>query len=988
MGYISNLLGTVSAKFGIGKSATQVVLSNSSGELDIQNAAGSPADLTSKSIGLINSHKAKLQAPTLSVDYALTLPSALPTSTMALLVDTSGNMSYGSSGGGGGGSIEVKSTSGTPDVNPATLLQFGPSFSVTNPTTGVAQVDAVAGSVGVTRTTKTLISRVALSSNTAGPITFASSPGTYSRLEIRMRVAIPDSVWSGDVFIAFNSDTNVSNYVTYAEEQNGGSIGGYAVNARNVGWSSGASAGRPIMSDTLVYINHYADSFYKTATYVSNIPRFDSWFTMNGAVTWVSTTAINHIDITSSGSSGEFLAGSIFELYGELEEVIGNGSGTGTVTSVGLTTPTDFAVSGSPVTSSGTLALSYTSQSANLVFASPNGSSGTPSFRNLVAADLPTVSLSSGVTGTLPLSFGGTNANLSSSGPGFLRQNLAGASVTVSLLADSDIPTTLNSHVLLGGSIDGTPIGATTPSSGVFSSLAVNIGGFAGSLSHSNTANRTYSYPDTSGTVALIGATQTLTNKTLTTPTIGDFTNANHTHTNSANGGLLDGSAIGTGYISAGRLPAFSGDVSTSAGSAVTALANVGASGTYTKVTTDAKGRVTSGAALSTTDLPTVDLSGSMVSGTLAAARMPALTGDVTTSAGAVATTLAAVGTAGTYTKVTTDSKGRVTSGTTLSSTDIPSLSYISSTATQSPNKVLAGPSSGSTAAAPTFRSLVAADIPSLAYVTSVGISLPTIFSITGSPVTSSGTLTATLANQSANTFLAAPNGSSGTPTFRALVSADISSILAAPPAIGGTTPASGSFTTLTSTALSSNPSANVAGLTIGAQTSSYNASGGVYPGLNLVRAVTLSGASTTAIDTAIAPILSSSSANITGYFTPLGILSYTAASYTGTIASMDGIHIQSGAKLGGTWTVQTGLYIENITSGATNYAIYTNAGAIRLGGNIGFYGNTPVAQQSNPGGSSAFLVGAGTSITIGSTFDGYTVAQVVKALRNYGLLL
>jgi len=36
--------------------------------------------------------------------------------------------------------------------------------------------------------------------------------------------------------------------------------------------------------------------------------------------------------------------------------------------------------------------------------------------------------------------------------------------------------------------------------------------------------------------------------------------------------------------------------------------------------------------------------------------------------------TLAAAGTAGTYTKVTTDAKGRVTSGTTLSATDVPTL--------------------------------------------------------------------------------------------------------------------------------------------------------------------------------------------------------------------------------------------------------------------------------------------------------------------------
>jgi phage-related tail fiber protein len=46
-------------------------------------------------------------------------------------------------------------------------------------------------------------------------------------------------------------------------------------------------------------------------------------------------------------------------------------------------------------------------------------------------------------------------------------------------------------------------------------------------------------------------------------------------------------------------------------------------------------------------------------------------TGSGTTS---VTLTLASVGTAGTYTKVTTDAKGRVTAGTTLSATDIPTL--------------------------------------------------------------------------------------------------------------------------------------------------------------------------------------------------------------------------------------------------------------------------------------------------------------------------
>lgn len=51
------------------------------------------------------------------------------------------------------------------------------------------------------------------------------------------------------------------------------------------------------------------------------------------------------------------------------------------------------------------------------------------------------------------------------------------------------------------------------------------------------------------------------------------------------------------------------------------------------------------------------------------------LSGDVSGSgATSISVTLASVGTAGTYTKVTTDAKGRVTAGTTLSATDIPTL--------------------------------------------------------------------------------------------------------------------------------------------------------------------------------------------------------------------------------------------------------------------------------------------------------------------------
>jgi hypothetical protein len=86
--------------------------------------------------------------------------------------------------------------------------------------------------------------------------------------------------------------------------------------------------------------------------------------------------------------------------------IANTGAGSGTVTSVGLADDTGlFNVTGSPVTTSGTLTLaSLASQPANEVLASPNGSSGAPTFRALVAADIPALPYSPTLTFNAPLS--------------------------------------------------------------------------------------------------------------------------------------------------------------------------------------------------------------------------------------------------------------------------------------------------------------------------------------------------------------------------------------------------------------------------------------------------------------------------------------------------------------------------------------------------------------------------------------------------------
>jgi hypothetical protein len=92
------------------------------------------------------------------------------------------------------------------------------------------------------------------------------------------------------------------------------------------------------------------------------------------------------------------------------------GGGGGTVSSVGLTLPSIFTVTGSPVTTSGALAATFaTGQTANSFLASPNGSTGAVSLRTIVLADLPPINVAStangGVTGSLATTNGGTGQN-------------------------------------------------------------------------------------------------------------------------------------------------------------------------------------------------------------------------------------------------------------------------------------------------------------------------------------------------------------------------------------------------------------------------------------------------------------------------------------------------------------------------------------------------------------------------------------------------
>ncbi len=79
--------------------------------------------------------------------------------------------------------------------------------------------------------------------------------------------------------------------------------------------------------------------------------------------------------------------------------------------------------------------------------------------------------------------------------------------------------------------------------------------------------------------------------------------------------------------------------------------------------------------------------------------------------------------------------------------------------------------------------------------VTSVGLSMPSIFQVTNSPITMSGTLSVSLANESANgVFAGPPTGGPAAPGFRQVVNGDIATGTIQPSSLANTAVTAGSY--------------------------------------------------------------------------------------------------------------------------------------------------------------------------------------------------
>ena len=223
---------------------------------------------------------------------------------------------------------------------------------------------------------------------------------------------------------------------------------------------------------------------------------------------------------------------------------IGAGTGGGSVTSVsgtgtvsGLTLTGTVTTSGS-LTLGGTLAVTpsdFASQSANTFLAAPNGSPGVPTFRAIVAADVPTLNqnttgTASNVTGVVAVANGGsgqttaqaamnTFAGAATSGQ-YLRGN--GTNVVMSAIQAADVPTLNQNTTGTASNVTGV-VAVANGGTGLSSTPAngeIDIGNGTGFTRTTLTAGTGISISNGAGSITIASSVTPVTSVTGTSPVV------------------------------------------------------------------------------------------------------------------------------------------------------------------------------------------------------------------------------------------------------------------------------------------------------------------------------------------------------------------------------------------------------------------------------------------------------------------------------------
>jgi hypothetical protein len=104
-----------------------------------------------------------------------------------------------------------------------------------------------------------------------------------------------------------------------------------------------------------------------------------------------------------------------------------------------------------------------------------------------------------------------------------------------------------------------------------------------------------------------------------------------------------------------------------------------------------------------------------------------------------------------------------------------------------------------------------------------------------------------------------------------------------------------------------------------------------------------------------------------------------------------NGGEIQLNNASGAAGITLNGIYSSAITFGDSKNIAFNTTTGTKIGEatnqKMGFWNATPIVQPTTAVAAATLVGGGGTTITATDTFDGYTLQQIVKALRNTGLL-
>lgn len=409
-------------------------------------------------------------------------------------------------------------------------------------------------------------------------------------------------------------------------------------------------------------------------------------------------------------------------------------SSGGTVTSVGLADSTGlFNITGTPVTTSGTLTLaSFKSQTANTFLAAPNGSAGAPTFRAIVAADVPT--LNQNTTGTA--------ANIT-----------ATSNSTLTTLSSLSLPasqvTGITSTLLTGYAIGAnTPISATDSILSAFEKLQGQVSADTGSAITALTGDGTATGP---GSVPLTLAT--------VNSNVGSFGSSSSIPSFTVNGKGLITAASGNAVVApAGTLTGttLASNVITSSLTSVGTITTGTWNGTTIAIANGGTGHTTAAAAYNALSPMTTTGDLEYESATNTASRLAiGTTGQVLTVVGGVPAWANATSSGGTVTSVSVVSANGL-AGTVATPTTTPAIT-LSTTVTG----VLQGNGTAISAATTTGTgAVVLATSPSLI---SPSLDTPTSLTLTnatGLPLTTGVTGVLPIANGGTNNSSAYTAGS------------------------------------------------------------------------------------------------------------------------------------------------------------------------------------------------------------------------------------